>query len=162
MVINLSMVDVAKMQVSKFGEGTSNGSEVKKAYVKHFLVVIMHVFTNRLVGGNLARSKFAAKNWHIFTVCRTGDNRNNYMEKSIIDNVIATPEVAKQTKNIIIDKIGTLRKEGKEGRKVTTSLSPWRPHVKSENAKKQDVYGVWTMKKPGVISTKKYRTSQKK
>ena len=78
----------------------------------------------------------------------TRENRNNCMEKSIIDCIIATPEVAKQTKNIIID-IGNWnpKNEWKEGKKPTTTLTPWRPHAKSENAKKQDVYGVWTTKK---------------
>ena len=44
----------------------------------------------------------------------TRENRNNCMEKSIIDYIIATPEVAKQTKNIIIDEIGTLRMKGRK------------------------------------------------
>ena len=86
----------------------------------------------------------------------TRENRNNCMEISIIDYIIATSEVAKQTKNIITDEIGTLRMKGRK--KPTTTLSPWRPHAKSENAKKQDVYGAWTTKKPGMISTKKCRT----
>ena len=44
----------------------------------------------------------------------TRENRNNCMEKSIIDYIKATPEVAKQTKNIIIDEIGTLRMKGRK------------------------------------------------
>ena len=41
-------------------------------------------------------------------------NRNNHLEKSVIDYILATPQVAKQSKNIIIDETGNLRMTGRK------------------------------------------------
>ena len=41
-------------------------------------------------------------------------NRNNQTEKSVIDYILATPQVAKQSKNIIIDETGNLRMKGRK------------------------------------------------
>ena len=41
-------------------------------------------------------------------------NRNNQTEKSIIDYILPTPQVAKQRKSIIIDETGNLRMKGRK------------------------------------------------
>ena len=41
-------------------------------------------------------------------------NRNNQTEKSVIDYILATPHVAKQSINIIIDETGNLRIKGRK------------------------------------------------
>ena len=41
-------------------------------------------------------------------------NRNNQTENSVIDYILATPQVAKQSKNIIIDETGNLRMKGRK------------------------------------------------
>ena len=62
------------------------------------------------------------------------ENRNNCTEKSIINYIKATPKVAKQTKNIIMDEIGTLRMKG---RKETNHKGD---HMPNENPPRSKTY----------------------
>ena len=86
-------------------------------------------------------------------------NRNNHTEKSVIDYVLATPQVTKQRKNIIIDETGNLRMKGRKESNHNTIIMETK--CQTRKALEKDGYGAQTMKKPGKISIKKCRTPRR-